>query len=951
MPMSKFFQSAFMSGELSPLIKGRVDIDQYYRGMQTAENVVIVPQGGLKRRPGTQHIDTARQIQQPFVSTQITISNPNGGTTANINDFDSSTTYVTTSGLSTTASYVVASYNLGSQSSLGRFLEVKDIKLAAAGGGATTSALTGTFIVQCGEDSSFSSGNVTAGTITVSKDAQSFKFLVPNEGVVSYKYFRIIRTDTVDLGTLVISLSEFNVLFETTTASNTKTFDFSVESDRHYLAILTGGYEVYKFTISSGTPTVGNSYTVNSSTYRVLSVVSSVARAEKISGTTTPPSSGTLAGSPTLTYSAVLRGNSFGHLAFHRVTDTMVQSSGFNSFDPIFYLTAPFANTEVQDVRDVQTENVMLMFHMEHFPKRIINTSETEFTIDDIPFLNIPQFDFNDASSPTPTAAVQVMTFPSDIQIGDRFQIDVEGVLSKNITFAGDASADEQSSTKENIRKNLQDMPIFGDDGISVDRTDTREYTITLAGNSAGTYELFTAFITSGKSTEEIDFARTTAGVPRSEDVWSDTRGYPRTATFFQGRLWFGGSKSKRQSVFASRAGSFFDFFTEEGDDDEGIFVTISARNLTEIVDINPDRGLQIFTSGAEFLLTGNTPATVSIKAQTQHGSKFLEAKSLDGATLFVDKNGKTLRQYLYNYNEDAYNSVDISVLSSHLIDSPLDVGVLAGSTTEDANYVVIINQDGSAAILNTLRSQDINGFTKWTNGDTNTAYPLKLVSTSTVNNQLFFVNERTTDTTTTYTIEMWNQNHLLDSSIRVTSSLAMGASLQLRFDNPNGHLVGLTAQLVARGVTLGTRVVKTDSDATYVDITAEETTFIQPGGSGDVDCEIGFNFTPKIKSMPLNTQAGNIAGQNQMRDKKITRMNLRVFETSGVVIDGNPVPIRQFGTSSDSPLDSDLPKLTGVIQDNNGGNGWNIEVVPEITVPNPTPFHVQAIEYEVQSS
>ena len=132
--------------------------------------------------------------------------------------------------------------------------------------------------------------------------------------------------------------------------------------------------------------------------------------------------------------------------------------------------------------------------------------------------------------------------------------------------------------------------------------------------------------------------------------------------------------------------------------------------------------------------------------------------------------------------------------------------------------------------------------------------------------------------------------------------------------------------------------------------ITEEEETFIRASGS-TVDVEVGFNFTPKIKSMPLNTQAGNIAGQNQMRDKKITRMNLRVFETSGVVIDGNPVPIRQFGTSSDSPLDSDLPKLTGVIQDNNGGNGWNIEVVPEITVPNPTPFHVQAIEYEVQSS
>jgi len=945
MPMSKFFQSAFMSGELSPLIKGRVDIDQYYKGMQTAENVVIVPQGGLKRRPGTQHVDTASNIQQPFVTTQMTISTPNNGTAANANDFDASTTFVTTTGLSTTSGYVVISYDLSSQSSLGRFIEVKDIKLAASGGGATTSALTGTFEVVAGVESNFST-KTTVGTITVTKDAQSFKFKVSDSQ--NWKYFKISRatSDTVDLGTLVISLTEFNVLFETTTASTAKTFDFSIESDRHYLSVLTGGFEVYKFTISSGTPTVGNSYTVNSSTYRVLSVVSSVARAEKISGTTTPPSSGTLAGTPTLTYSAVVRANSFGHLAYYRITDTTV-----SFFQPVAFLTAPFAHTEVQDVRDVQTENVMLMFHMEHFPKRIINTSDTEFQIDDIPFLNIPQFDFNDSSSPTPTAAVQVMTFPSDIQIGDRFQIDVEGVLSKNITFAGDSGSTDQSSTIENIRKNLQDMPIFGDDGITVTRTGTREYTITLDGNSSGTYELFSAFITGGKSTQAITFTQTTAGVPRSEDVWSDTRGYPRTATFFEGRLWFGGSKSKRQSVFASRAGSFFDFFTEEGDDDEGIFVTISARNLTEIVDINPDRGLQIFTSGAEFLLTGNTPATVSIKAQTQHGSKFLEAKSLDGATLFVDKNGKTLRQYLYNYNEDAYNSVDISVLSSHLIDSPLDVGVLSGSTTEDANYVVIINQDGSAAILNTLRSQDINGFTKWTNGDTNTAYPLKLVSTSTVNNNLFFVNERTTDTTTTYTIEMWNQEHLLDASVKQTNKGSISSNkCFLPSAGVTTHLDGLTVSVVARGNTLSNRVVQTSEDGSFVTLSDEEQTFILAQASV-ADVEIGFNFTPKIKSMPLNTTAGNIAGQNQMRDKKITRMNLRVFETSGVVIDGNPVPIRQFGTSSNSPLDSNLPKLTGVIQDNNGGNGWNIEVVPEITVPNPTPFHVQAIEYEVQSS
>jgi len=58
MPKSQFLQSSFASGELSPLILGRTDLDQYYKGGQTVENVVIVPQGGIKRRPGTKYVCT-----------------------------------------------------------------------------------------------------------------------------------------------------------------------------------------------------------------------------------------------------------------------------------------------------------------------------------------------------------------------------------------------------------------------------------------------------------------------------------------------------------------------------------------------------------------------------------------------------------------------------------------------------------------------------------------------------------------------------------------------------------------------------------------------------------------------------------------------------------------------------------------------------------------------------
>ncbi len=534
MPMSKFFQSAFMSGELSPLIKGRVDIDQYYQGMQTAENVVIVPQGGLRRRPGTQHIDIAENIFTPFVGTTF-ISVPNGGTAANINDFSSSTVSVTTTdiddlGTTSNSDYIVVVYDLSGETNLGKFIEVKDIKLSGTG--------SGVFLLQSSLDGTTYS---TLKTITVTQEAQSFKHRVLDSN--DAKYFRIIRTD--DTGTLTglrVSISEFNVLFpfldtdDNQVASVAKTFDFSVESDRHYLGVLTGGLDTFEFDIVTGPAVVGTSYTIDSSTYRILSVVSNVAKAERTSGTNEPPSTGNFDGT-IINYDAVKKSSSFGNMSFYRVDDAM-KASPPNSINITEVLTTPFASSEVQDVRDVQTENVMLMFHMEHFPQRIINVSKSVFTIDDIPFLNIPKFDFNDSLSPTPTPAVQVMTLPNDItngiQVGDRFQIDIEGVLSKNITFAGDSGAVDQSSTIENIRKNLQDMPIFGDDGITVERTDALEYTITLDGNSSGTYELFTGFFTSGKATDPINFQRTNPGVPRSEDVWSDTRGYPRTAAFFK---------------------------------------------------------------------------------------------------------------------------------------------------------------------------------------------------------------------------------------------------------------------------------------------------------------------------------------------------------------------------------------------------------------------------------
>ena len=55
--MARFvdLQTNFSTGELDPLLRARVDLEQYNNALAKATNVVIQPQGGMKRRPGTRH--------------------------------------------------------------------------------------------------------------------------------------------------------------------------------------------------------------------------------------------------------------------------------------------------------------------------------------------------------------------------------------------------------------------------------------------------------------------------------------------------------------------------------------------------------------------------------------------------------------------------------------------------------------------------------------------------------------------------------------------------------------------------------------------------------------------------------------------------------------------------------------------------------------------------------
>lgn len=600
-------------------------------------------------------------------------------------------------------------------------------------------------------------------------------------------------------------------------------------------------------------------------------------------------------------------------------------------------IPVPYLSAEVSEVRAKVIGDVVLLFHGNHPVKRVINYGEPGVStnknpidqyyfwyIDDAPFLNIPQYDFNDSLSPTPVSEVQNVTFAS-FTLGMKYQVDVEGVFSKSITYAGDATADERISTAFNLQKNLQDMPNFADTGITVVRIGVNQYEITIAGESAAPYKLFSGFNTSGGTGATMTFVRTATGTARTEDIFGPNRGYPKMGAYYEGRLWLGGTRDKPQTLIASKSGSLLDLDLGEGDDDEGIFITISARGESTITDIYAGRNLLIFTASGEYAIVDQnvTPSTVNVRNQTSNGSLSIEVEEADGAVIYCDSNSKTVREYLYTFNEDAYSSTDISVLSSHLIKTPVSMAFLTGTASDDANWLFIVNADGTAAILNKLRAQDINGFTPMATNGT-------LKDCCVFGEEVAFVVDRVINGTTQRFVERWDFNHLMDSSIRTPVT---GASLS-GFDHLNGQSVVVSID----NTIIDSRVIS----GGVLTLTAEEAASYDSSNT----LEAGLNFDVNIQSMPINTNIGS--GENFMRLKKVVRMNIRVLSTAGMYVDGVPIAGRYFGAGT---LDSPVEIFSGVLDDIHPIDGWSRDVMPLITFPDPTPFHIQAIEMEVESS
>lgn len=204
------------------------------------------------------------------------------------------------------------------------------------------------------------------------------------------------------------------------------------------------------------------------------------------------------------------------------------------------------------------------------------------------------------------------------------------------------------------------------------------------------------------------------------EQSFSTLRGYPAAVTFHENRLCFGGTIAEPDTIWMSRIGKYFNFDVGDAEDTDSISLVAATGDVNEIRYLKSNRDLQVFTLSDElyiptYLNQAITPTNAQIRKQTPFGCAFVNPESIDGATIFAERGGRNIREYLYTDSEDAYTSVSISTVADHLIDGPIDLAVVHSGFGRSESYAAMVMESGTLALFSSSRSEKRAAWTKAT--------------------------------------------------------------------------------------------------------------------------------------------------------------------------------------------------------------------------------------------
>jgi hypothetical protein len=551
------------------------------------------------------------------------------------------------------------------------------------------------------------------------------------------------------------------------------------------------------------------------------------------------------------------------------------------------YLSTSITGAMLSDICWTQSADTMIIVHPDLQPVKLVRgATNSDWTMTTITFDSIPKYAFT-------------MTVTSSTTLGAGHL--TPSAVSGNVELTSQNSAFSAASVGQYINATPQG------------RARIIQYTSATKVNAVVEYPFFsTANIAQGSWEIESGY----------EDVWSSSKGWPRTVTFHEGRLYFGGSKSRPSTIWGSKINLFYEFQASESLDDDAVEATLDTSSLNVIVDMISGRDLQVFTTGGEFYVpqAGTepiTPLTLTFKAVSRNGTKTgTRVQSLESGSVYIQRQGKSLNEFLFSDTQLTYVTTRISLLSGHLLKTPSRMALRRATSTDEGDLLMMVNtDDGTMAVFSIMRSQQITAPSEFT-----TDGEFKDVGVDVTD--IYAVVKRTFNGTDRYFVEYFSFDRFTDCAF-VGGAAASASSLP--------H-IGKALNVICDGVPQGNETVSGGGSVTF-------------DRASTTSYEVGLPFTVYAKTMPveIKLQTGTRLGFK----KRIVEINAVVNDTQHIALNNNPVPFRTF----DNPLlDDPEPEFTG-IKRVNGVLGYSREATVEISQSLPLKMTLLGLEYKVAVS
>jgi hypothetical protein len=583
---------------------------------------------------------------------------------------------------------------------------------------------------------------------------------------------------------------------------------------------------------------------------------------------------------------------------------------------PISSLTA----AQIDEMDFVQSADTLIIVHEDFNPIEITRTSHTTWTAANISFTNMIQRTYIDTAGSGTNEIMQINFVQTTGGTQASFRIKLEGEETQDIEWV---TADTAASLATKIENALRALSNTSATGITVVGNTVKRHTITFGGDD-GARNWVIPELTARQGFDSISIKTTTQGAAPVEDVWSASRGWPKTATFFEGRLWFGGNTDAPQSAWGSVVNDFYNFNVGTGQADQAINITIDDDQVNAITGVIAGRTLQIFTTGGEFAFIKDvdepiTPDNLLLRKQTTHGSKAVRPVSIDGSTIFVEGSGRVVREFVFNDVEQSYTAPDVTVLSPDVTTDVTRMGVRRSTADNSSSVTYMVNTDGTCAVLNKLKEQNLRAFSAFTTeGD--------FEDVAVVGTDVYFVVERSINSSTVRYIEKLNKTHLLDASS--VQSSGGGTDTWTGLAHLNGE---------ASTILVG---VETDDQlSTHQDLTPS-------AGSVTTDFnvkefEAGLTFLARIELLPIEALLGN--NQTAGDKKRAVYANCRLRDTRDLQVQvGRGTYKPSFRNHGSLLLDQPTPSFTGWKKVYTKGVGRDLDYI--ITQEQPLEFEVLAV-------